>query len=457
MSKKQKAQGQKLSKFSVVSYGLGGFASTLITVFISSYAVFFMTDYAGISAGLAGVLMTLITFWDAINDPIIGTMADQNQSKWGKYRPYLLVGGILMTVMTTLRFVTPSFGKAGTVIYFFIVMAAWSAMFTAFTVPWQALNAIIVTDVKQRNLLLTSRQFLGFIAAALASAATVPIVNAFGGGQKGYFGTSIIFGVLSIICVVLTERGVRKVDAPGAIPTPPKVKVKEQLGLIVKNKAVIFAALVFGMHTISFGIITVTNMYYFTHVMHNENLMTITGLLGMFGTLFAVLTCGKLIGVFGKKTVMVIGLVIMCIRPIAIMIFGNSLSATVVIVLTIVSTAGNAIANYSVLSMIPDCIDYTQWRFGSANPGFINASVTFMQKFAGAFASLIPGILLDAAGYGKGEINEQVVNAILLNVGWVPFICAVLAGVLLIFYPLNTKEHKRIQEELQKGEVYSEK
>lgn len=439
---------KKLSKFSVVSYGFGGFASTLATVFISNYAVFFMTDYAGIPAGLTGTMMMLITFWDGINDPIIGRMADRNQSKFGKYRPFLLVGGLLIPIITLLRFVTPPFGTGGNVAYFMVIMALWSVVFTAFTVPWQALNAVLSTDVKQRNLLMTSRQLLGFVAAAVGSAATLPIVNAFGGGQKGYFMAAVIFGVVIAGCVLVTERGVREADAPGKIPTPPKVKFREQIAVIIKNKAVVFAALVFGMHTLAFGIINVTNMYYFTHVMGNENLMTITGLVGMGGTLLAVLICGKLVNRFGKKTITFLGMLIMCSRPLATILFGTALSEGVVIVLTVVSTTGNAIANFAVLSMIPDCIDFTQWKFGTANPGFISATVTFMQKFAGAFAAFIPTILLEMAGYGPGIITDKVVNAILFNVGWVPMACAVVACILLVFYPLSTKEHKRIQEEL---------
>lgn len=426
----------------MISYGLGGFAITLNSMFIASFGQFFMTDYMGMGAATAGTLMMLITLFDAVNDPIIGGLADRNHSKRGKYRPYMLFGGLGLCLVSVLRFVDVGLQGAGLIAYFLIVMMGWSVSFTAFCMPWQAMNAVMSKDVKQRNRLLTSRQLLGFVSAMIGGSVTLPLVNAFGGGKTGYLLTAIVYSVIMAVCFFCTDRGAKRTDQPGMIPDPPKMNLKEQLGIIFKNKIVIFAALVFGSYSLSYGIINISNMYYFTHVVKNESLMSTTSFAGLVGTLLVVSLMTRLIEKFGKKPMIAFGMLVMSARPAAVMLLGSNISATWVFILSVVSIVGGGIANFTTLSLIPDAIDSTELKFGSANAGFINASVTFMQKFAGAFASFLPGVVLELAGYNAATAaTPQVVNAILSVTGWMPLLVAALGIVALVFYPLGKTAH----------------
>lgn len=448
MKRKKKVKGE-LSGFEVVAYGLGGFGATLQSVFIASFASFFMTDYVGINASVVGTMLLLITLFDAVNDPIIGRMADRNHSRIGKYRPYLLIGGIGLPLFTFLRFTAPNFGTTGTVVFFFLIMVAWSIFSTMFHMPWQAMNAILSRDVHERNRLLTSRQMLGFIASLIASAAALPIINAFGGERQGYTITAGIFAAIMLACFLLNERGVHRVDQPGLIADPPDMNWGEQLSIVFKNKVLILAALIFGCYALSYGITTTANMYYFTHVVGQQSLMTIVNFAGFLSVILIVPFMGKLIRKFGKKAMILFGLAVMSARPIAIILFGANIGVPAVIALSIISMLGGGIANFTALSLVPDATDYTEYKFGSANAGFINAIMQFMKKLEGSLASFLPGILLGAAGYSAAmAATPQVQRAILSITGWLPALVAAIGAVLVYFYPLGTKKHKEMLDEL---------
>lgn len=178
----EKKQGS-LSKTAIISYGFGGAATTLIMAFKNRFAMNFMTDIAGVSAAVIGTWMMLITIFDAINDPIIGGMADRTNTKWGKYRPWMIFGSVALAVVIVMQFTNPNLGNAN-LIYFIIVMVLFSITFTSVQVSWQALNSVMATDPNERNRLLASRQFLGLVASNAIGIFTIPVVTYFGGGAK---------------------------------------------------------------------------------------------------------------------------------------------------------------------------------------------------------------------------------------------------------------------------------
>ena len=119
------AQDRKMSKGELISYGLGGVASTMPSQFKTSYAMNFMSDVAGLHVGAVGILNTLLIIWDAINDPIIGGIADRtNTKRFGKYRPHMIMGVLLWAVIMVMLFTVPSLPETGMWIYYIIALRA---------------------------------------------------------------------------------------------------------------------------------------------------------------------------------------------------------------------------------------------------------------------------------------------------------------------------------------------
>ena len=127
---------RKMSKGELVSYGLGGVASTMPSQFKTAYAMNFMSDVAGLHVGAVGILNTLLIIWNAINDPIIGGIADRtNTKRWGKYRPHMIMGILLWAVIMVMLFTVPNFSETGMWIYYIVALLLYSVFYTQFTVP----------------------------------------------------------------------------------------------------------------------------------------------------------------------------------------------------------------------------------------------------------------------------------------------------------------------------------
>ena len=185
-SNSQTAQDRKLTKGELISYGLGGVASTMPSQFKTSYAMNFMSDVAGLNVGAVGILNTLLIIWDAINDPIIGGIADRTNTRWGKYRPHMMFGVLAWAVIMLMLFFVPNFSEGGLWVYYIAALALYSVFYTQFTVPWQALNSAMTHDPQERNLMLTCRQYGGFIAGAVTGIITMPIVKGASDERTGW-------------------------------------------------------------------------------------------------------------------------------------------------------------------------------------------------------------------------------------------------------------------------------
>lgn len=169
-------QDRKMTKGELISYGLGGVASTMPSQFKTSYVMNFMSDVAGLHVGAVGILNTLLIIWDAINDPIIGGIADRtNTKRFGKYRPHMMMGIVLWAVIMIMLFTVPNLPETGTWIYYIIALLFYSVFYTQFTVPWQALNSAMTHDPQERNVMLTCRQYGGFIAGAVVGSSPFPL------------------------------------------------------------------------------------------------------------------------------------------------------------------------------------------------------------------------------------------------------------------------------------------
>lgn len=217
----QEERTDKLTPGDVISYGLGGAASTMPSQYKTSFAMNFMTDVAGLNITVVGAFTMLLTIWDAINDPIIGGLADRtNTKRWGKYRPHMMMGSICWAIVLLLLFFVPDFSDNGKLVYYICILVFYSVFYTQFTVPWQALNSVMSTDPDQRNLLLTSRQLVGFVAGSVVGIITMPIVGAFADPRTGYLVATAVVSIICIVTGMISAHGARKKDYHNSIPTP---------------------------------------------------------------------------------------------------------------------------------------------------------------------------------------------------------------------------------------------
>ena len=441
---------RKMSKGELVSYGLGGVASTMPSQFKTAYAMNFMSDVAGLHVGAVGILNTLLIIWDAINDPIIGGIADRtNTKRWGKYRPHMIMGILLWAVIMVMLFTVPDLPETGMWIYYIVALLLYSVFYTQFTVPWQALNSAMTRDPQERNLMLTCRQYGGFIAGAVVGVITIPIVQKSADPRTGWLISVGIVCVTMIITGLCAANGAKRVDYYNSLPTPEKIHFKSQIGLVIHNRAVICAALLLGAVTLVNTMSSALSLYYLRCVVENMGLKAVFSLVSLGISLVVIPMMPAMLRKFGKIKTVVIGMFVILLQSIWLLVRREYATDLEVIGMGFVGSLGFVFANVAVLAMIPDCTDYTEWKFGTAQAGFINATITFMKKFCSSFSTMIVGVALASVGYSASETSQEVIDMIVnLKIAY-PIVLMIVTVILVKLYPITPAFAKTMRAELK--------
>ena len=441
---------RKMSKGELVSYGLGGVASTMPSQFKTAYAMNFMSDVAGLHVGAVGILNTLLIIWDAINDPIIGGIADRtNTKRWGKYRPHMIMGILLWAVIMVMLFTGPELPQTGMWIYYIVALLLYSVFYTQFTVPWQALNSAMTRDPQERNLMLTCRQYGGFIAGAVVGVITIPIVQRSADPRTGWLISVGIVCVTMIITGLCAANGAKRVDYYNSLPTPEKIHFKSQLGLVIHNRAVICAALLLGAVTLVNTMSSALSLYYLRCVVENMGLKAVFSLVSLGISLVVIPMMPAMLRKSGKIKTVFIGMAVILLQSIWLLVRRESATDLEVIGMGFAGSLGFVFANVAVLAMIPDCTDYTEWKFGTAQAGFINATITFMKKFCSSFSTMIVGVALASVGYSASETSQEVIDMIVnLKIAY-PIVLMIVTVILVKLYPITPAFAKTMRAELK--------
>ena len=441
---------RKMSKGELVSYGLGGVASTMPSQFRTAYVMNFMSDVAGLHVGAVGILNTLLIIWDAINDPIIGGIADRtNTKRWGKYRPHMIMGILLWAVIMVMLFTVPDLPETGMWIYYIVALLLYSVFYTQFTVPWQALNSAMTRDPQERNLMLTCRQYGGFIAGAVVGVITIPIVQKSADPRTGWLISVGIVCVAMIITGLCAANGAKRVDYYNSLPTPEKIHFKSQIGLVIHNRAVICAALLLGAVTLVNTMSSALSLYYLRCVVENMGLKAVFSLVSLGISLVVIPMMPAMLRKFGKIKTVFIGMFVILLQSIWLLVRREYATDLEVIGMGFVGSLGFVFANVAVLAMIPDCTDYTEWKFGTAQAGFINATITFMKKFCSSFSTMIVGVALASVGYSASETSQEVIDMIVnLKIAY-PIVLMIVTVILVKLYPITPAFAKTMRAELK--------
>lgn len=441
---------RKMSKGELVSYGLGGVASTMPSQFKTAYAMNFMSDVAGLHVGAVGILNTLLIIWDAINDPIIGGIADRtNTKRWGKYRPHMIMGILLWAVIMVMLFTVPDLPETGMWIYYIVALLLYSVFYTQFTVPWQALNSAMTRDPQERNLMLTCRQYGGFIAGAVVGVITIPIVQKSADPRTGWLISVGIVCVTMIITGLCAANGAKRVDYYNSLPTPEKIHFKSQIGLVIHNRAVICAALLLGAVTLVNTMSSALSLYYLRCVVENMGLKAVFSLVSLGISLVVIPMMPAMLRKFGKIKTVFIGMFVILLQSIWLLVRREFATDLEVIGMGFVGSLGFVFANVAVLAMIPDCTDYTEWKFGTAQAGFINATIIFMKKFCSSFSTMIVGVALASVGYSASETSQEVIDMIVnLKIAY-PIVLMIVTVILVKLYPITPAFAKTMRAELK--------
>ncbi|MEO1518857.1 MAG: MFS transporter [Bacteroidota bacterium] len=482
-------QANKLSFKEKLGYGLGDTACHFAWDMAGMFLFFYFTDVYGISAAMAGTIMLVARVWDAVSDPLIGVISDRTNTKYGKFRPYMIWFGVPMGLSLVLLFTTPDFEQTGKVIYATIMYLLLSTTYTAVNLPYSALSGVMTANSSERTELNQYRFFLGFIGMFIVSFTMVfknslivddvllyaqsvnlpqealafiqdhnwgeaRLLDPSGGlkdiivqNERSAFQfiaivMAIIGTVLLFVSFSLTKERIK-----------PPADQESNLSEDLKNVFGVRAWLIlFVLGVITFVLINIQGAVinqYFKYYVGNENASTLLYTATTVSLIIGVLFAGPLTKRFEKRNVYLVCSAISGLLTVALYLPGKD-DFYMLHTINILSKLAIAPTIPLLWSMIADTADFSEWKNRRRATGLFFSATTFAQKIGGGIAVGLAGWLLTIANYDGEAVQQtgEAIEAIKLSFSVIPGVLYLLTAVLLFWYKLNDDKVESIRQEL---------
>jgi Na+/melibiose symporter-like transporter len=482
---------QKLSVLEKAGYSLGDGAANFVYMTMILFQLNFYTDTMGIAAGIAGTLLLVGRFWDAFFDPMMGVMADRTNTRWGKFRPWVLWTALPWAIVMVLAYRVPGFRYGPTLVYAAVTNILLMTLYSANNTPYSAMTAVMTGDVNERTSLSSYRFVAALVAQLIVGGFTLPLVAKFGQGNnaKGWQMTIGLWAMICVACFVITFLSTRERIQPVA---QEKVSIRQSFGTLGKIGPWIAMFIVTLAHFTANAMRDGTVIYFFQYYVNKDRLFDFLrgaglpyaaggasaggwwfSLLNHFGLVINadrtnVSSVGFSLWNMSGQVVLVIGVLFSTYLSIK---FGKKAVALTGFALTTLFMAGfiflppdNIWAIFVMVwlrslvyaptipllwAMFADVVDYAEWKTGRRTTGVIYATVLFALKVGLSLGGFLAGWLL--SGYGYRPKVAQTVHALLgirLTISIYPAILYCVIVGALCFYPIGKKLNLQIQDEL---------
>ncbi len=456
-----KSNTARLSFIEKIGYGVGDMASNFYMGFFNIFLLYYYVDVWGISPAGAATMFLATKIIDAISDPAMGLISDRTETKWGKYRPFILWMAIPYALLGYLLFLGPDLSQTGKLVFAYVSYSLVMLAYTAINVPYSALLAVISPVSEERTKATQFRFVFASLGTLIVGASAKPLVDMLGGGNEllGFRLTIVLFAVLSLILFFFTFASTRERIRPEKHDS----SIKEDLNVLRKNISWIILAMcsiliVVGLvaRISSTAFFTKYNMEYGGEKalwwMDHTSLIITSGFVGQ---LLGALITPTLLKFFDKRRLMIFTNLVF-----AASVFATYFIPTDQYMLTLICYA-IGIFSFGIIitllfAMYTDCAEYGEWLSGHNSAGLTVSASMFSLKFGSAVGSSIPGYILGWYGFVKDvPQTETALEGISLMWNLVPAIFFLLAAILMVFYKLDGKTMEKVEQELlvRRGEI----
>jgi GPH family glycoside/pentoside/hexuronide:cation symporter len=451
---------QRLTFKEKLGYGLGDTASNFFFQVFNIFLLYYYTDVFGINPALVGVMFIVTKVVDAVSDPLMGLIADRTNSRWGKFRPYLLWGAIPYGVLGYAMFAGPEFSDTGKLVYAYVTYTLMMLAYTVINIPYSALMGVMSSNSVERTSLSSYRFVCAFSAAWVIGTFVTPLKTILGGGDEahGFRLTMMLFAVISIALFWVTFATARERVKPLQEKSDLKLDFQAMLGNLPWLTLFFFAIFTLMNAAVRNG----TIMYYFKYYVGDDGspmflIFDKTAVFMSLGLLAMVagIACTKALASRFDKRMLVIVLATLNALAMAAFYFIPPEQFLLMIVVNMFATfvIGPTIA--LVWAMYADTADYGEWKSGRRTTGLVFSALQFAQKLGLAVGAGLTGIILAWFGFiANVEQSDQSINGIRLMFSIFPAALALAGVVAVLFYPLRDKKVQEIEAELNERHGY---
>jgi len=438
----------RLSWGEKLGYGAGDFGFNFYWTTVASFLAAFYTDVFGISAAAAGTMLFVTKIFDAFTDPLMGAIADRTQTRFGRFRPYLIGGAVPLALAGVATFTTPDFGPAAKLIWAYVTFTLMNSLYTVLSTPYAALSGVMTADSQERTTLVSVRFVFAFIGGAMVNKFTLPLVEYFGAGDtsKGWQLTLALYGVFAVAIFCFTFLTTReRIQPPRDQATNPLHDIRDLFSNRPWMILFILAMIIMMTFTMRAG----SAYYYFTYYVGRPDLLPNYLLCQMIAYATGALFAPLLTRLIDKAKLLIILMTI--VGGLSILFFFVPKDMIwAMFALNILISLALGPKSPLTWSMYADTADYNEWKNGRRATAMTFSAATFSQKLGGSIGSA--GMLWVLAGIGyaanQAQSGASQTGIALLQTA-IPGVFALLAALVTTRYTLSGAELETIQKELE--------
>lgn len=402
----------KLSAGEKISYGLGAVGKDMVYMLSASYILYYYQDILGVSAIAMGIILMAARVFDAFNDPIMGVIVAKTKTKWGKFRPWLLIGTVLNAVVLYFMFAAPpSFDGKGLVAYAAVTYVLWGVTYTMMDIPFWSMIPAFTEGGKERENLSTLARSCAGVGSAIVTIITMKCVYALGQGEErtGFKWFGLIVAMLFVIvivaaCMTIREKSTVDVDSPS---------VGEMFRALLQNDQAMAVVVTIVLINCSIYITSNLVIYFFKYDFGGETWYNSYTLFNTFGGAVQILSMMILfpvlrkfissIQVFYVSFVMAIGgyaaLLILSftnMRNVVLLFIPGFFIFTAFGMLTVLTTV-----------FLANTVDYGEFKNNRRDESVIFSMQTFVVKLASGVAALIASVCLTVCNLSNDTTDTK--------------------------------------------------
>ena len=443
-------ESERVSVGAKVGYAVGDFGANFQFQSVTIFLLYYFTDVFGISATAAAWIFLLSKFWDAITDPTMGYIADHTESRWGQKRPYLLFGAVPLGLTLFFLYAAPPIESYGLkVAYATFTFLAVLTFYTIVNVPYSAITANLSMDSRERANITGYRMVGAILGTLVVATLTKPFVGFFVDEITGFRIMGIVYGIAITICTLITFFSVKErvrthaeKNQGGGISDIFKI-IKSNPPLIYLFFAIFF---LFACHFIFLASVA----YFFKYCIQKESFISVGFFCLYVPAALMLPLLVKVSNKWGKKIMFAGGMFLFSIGMV-MLYFVHNYNMLLLIMIYIIIGLGLSSMYQGPWSMIPDTVEYSEWKLGLRREGIIYGIFFFGMKLSAGISAFVVGMLLDWGGYVADAVQTpESLSMIRFVVTLLPVICFLFGVFFLWLYPINHKVHRQMVADIMK-------